>query len=781
MKSSFIGQPVGRIDGLEKATGEAKFLRDLRIPGMLHAKVVRSPHPHARIVSVDAERAKRLPGVKSVITAAETPQIKFAYVPHMADKLPLAREYVRFIGDEVAAVAAVDRDTAEEAASLIKVAYEELPAIFSPEEALAPHAPRIHGGDSNVAMKICRDFGDVEEGFAVADEIFEERFSTQRVAHCCLEARGCIASFSMSGKLTLWSTTQTPYALRNELARVLGVAPTQVRVLKTHMGGGFGSRLVMDMIEPIAALLSKRTGRPVALFNTREEEFHYSCVRYPFVVELKTGVRRDGTLVARKANVILDNGAYHDRGPSTLANAAMSFMYLYRTSHIKFDGALVYTNTLHGAAFRGFGNPQITFAMECQMDTIAEKLGIDPVQIRLRNIVRPGEKTASGATIASAGLSQCIEQAVRESGWTPGQESKREPHVGTGMAIMIHSGGGVRIYKYNAAEAFIKVDQDGRANVLVGVSEHGQGATTVLAQIVAEETGIALSEISISETDTDVNPMDLGAYASRTTYILGNTVRSGACEIRKQLVETAALAVGAKPEEMEIHGGMIFVAQAPERSISVKEAIRTHYARGLPLSGTGRFVDPIPPDLDPATGQGDFSPVYSFSCVVAKVKVNPNTGEIKVLSLVSANDLGKVINRLGAEGQVEGASLQGIGYALLEETLFERGKILNGNLLDYKLPTSLDLSALKSILVESDEASGPYGAKGVGESAIVAVAPAIANAVYDAVGVRFKDLPLSKERVYEGLNARPRPTDSGSRLKPEEQASKADSQVQVTA
>lgn len=750
---SFIGQPIERVDGREKAMGEAKFLRDLKIPGLLYGKILRSPYPHARIVSIDAEKAKKLPGVRCVITAAETPQIKFSYAPHLADKLPLANDKVRFVGDEVAAVAALDQDTAEEALKLIEVAYEELPAVFSPEEALAWDAPKIHDGETNVAMRISRDFGNVEEGFALSDEVFEDRFSTHRVTHCCLETRGCIASFSRSGKLTIWSTTQTPYALRNELARILGIPPTQIRVLKAHMGGGFGSRLVMDMIEPVASLLSRQTGKPVALFNTREEEFNYSSVRYPFIVELKTGVRKDGTLVARKANVMLDNGAYNERGPSTLANAAMSFIYLYRTPHVRFEGSLVYTNSLHGAAFRGFGNPQITFAMECQMDIIAEKLGIDPVEIRLKNIFTSGEKTVSGAVIQSAGLSECIEQAVRESNWNPREKKKDSRHVGTGMAIMIHSGGGVRVYKYNAAEAFIKVDQDGKVNVLVGVSEHGQGATTVLAQIVAEETGVAVSDISISETDTDVNPMDLGAYASRTTYILGNTVQSGAREVREQLIRTAALAVEAKPVEMEIKDGRIFVKGSPQRGLSVKEAIRAHYAKGLPLSGRGRFVDPIPPDLDPATGYGDISPVYSFSCVVATVEVDPKTGDIKVLSLVSANDLGQVINRLGAEGQVEGALLQGLGFAVLEEVLLDRGKVLNGNFLDYKLPTSLDVCPMKTIMVESNEASGPYGAKGVGEAALVPVAPAIANAIYDAVGVRFKDLPLKKERIYERLKA----------------------------
>ncbi len=745
---SCIGQPVERVDGQEKAMGEAKFLRDLQIPGMLYGKILRSPYAHARILSIDTEKAKRLPGVMTVITADQTPQIKFSYVPQLADKLPLTKEKVRFIGDEVAAVAAIDEEIAEEALKLIEVAYEELPAVFNPEEALAPSAPMIHDGKTNVALRVYRNFGDVEEGFALSDEVFEDRYTTQRVTHCCLETRGAIASFSRSGKLTIWSTTQTPYALRNELARILGIPSSQIRVLKTHMGGGFGSRLVMDMIEPIASLLSKQTGRPVALFNTRKDEFHYSSVRYPFVVELKTGVKRDGTLVARKANVIVDNGAYNERGPSTVSNAAMSFIYLYRAPHVQFEGTLVYTNNLHGAAFRGFGNPQITFAMECQMDVIAEKLGMDPVEIRLKNIFGSGERTSSGAVIRGLGLSQCIEQAVLQSGWSRRKTKKEDEHVGTGMAIMIHTGGGIRVYKYNAAEAFITVREDGKVHVLAGVSEHGQGATTVLAQIVAEELGVPLSDISIAETDTDVNPMDLGAYASRTTYILGNAVLLGAREVKEQLIRTTAQIVEANPVDMEIKDGRICVKGSPEQGLSVKEAIRAHYGKGLPLSGRGRFVDDIPRDLDPATGYGDTCPVYSYSCIVATVKVNPKTGDITVLRLVSANDLGQVINRLGAEGQVEGALLQGLGYAFLEEVILGEGEILNGNFLDYKVPTSLDACPFETIMVESNEPTGPYGAKGIGEAAIVPVAPAIANAIYDAVGVRFKDLPLKKEKVY---------------------------------
>ena len=765
VEDDFIGKPIPRVDGLEKVIGEAKFLRDMKVPGMLYGKILRSPLPHARIVSIRTENAKRLKGVAAVITADQTPKIKFSFAPHLADKLPLAVEKVRFVGDEVAAVAATDPETAEEALERIEVDYEELPAVFDPEEALKAGAPRLHEGESNVALKVVRDFGDVEAGFSQCDEIFEDRFSTHRVTHCCLETHGCIASFVKSGKLTVWSTTQTPYALRNELSRILGWPSSRIRVLKTHMGGGFGSRLVMDMIEPIASVLSEKTGRPVGIFNTRKDEFHYSSVRYPFVIELKTGVTKDGTLLARKARVIVDNGAYNERGPSTLANAAVSFIYLYRTPNILFEGSLVYTNSLHGAAFRGFGNPQITFAMESQMDAISEKLGIDPVALRLKNIFRPGEKTVSGAVIRGDGLAECMQQALSQSGWSRRRKEKSDQHIGTGLAIMVHTAGGSRGNKFNAAEAYIHVREDGKTNVLVGVSEHGQGATTALSQIVAETIGLPVSDVSISETDTEINPMDLGAYASRTTYVLGNAVHSAATEVKRQLVQTSAELLEANPLDLKVKSGRIFVKGTPDRSVSLKEVIRAHYAKGEPLSGHGRFVDEIPKDLNPATGYGDFWPVYCYSCVVAEVEVNPVTGELRILRLVSANDLGRTINTAGAEGQVEGALLQGMGFTFLEEVISNQGKVLNGNFLDYKLPTSNDLCPFKVILVETNEPSGPYGAKGVGEAPLVPVAPAIANAIYDAVGVRLKDLPFKMERIYNALKGceREKPARTGRR------------------
>jgi len=387
------------------------------------------------------------------------------------------------------------------------------------------------------------------------------------------------------------------------------------------------------------------------------------------------------------------------------------------------------------------------------MDAISERLGVDPVDLRLKNIFKPGEKTVSGAIIRGDGLSECIQQAVRQAGWSRKRREKTDQQIGTGMAIMIHTGGGIRVYKFNAADAFISVRQDGKVNVLVGVSEHGQGATTVLSQIVAETLGIPVSDIFISETDTEVNPADMGALASRTTYVLGNAVLSAATEVKKQLLSTSAEMLEANPSDLETKNGRIFVKGSPDRSVSVRDAIEAHYAKGEPLSGKGRFVDEIPKDINPATGFGDVVPVYSYSCVVVEVEVNPVTGELRVRRVVSASDLGKTINQAGAEGQVEGALLQGLGFALLEEMITRNGKILNGNFLDYKMPTSKDLCPFKVILVETNEPTGPYGAKGIGEAPIVPVAPAIANAIYDAIGVRLKDLPFKMERIFEPMQA----------------------------
>jgi 4-hydroxybenzoyl-CoA reductase alpha subunit len=740
-----------RIESLGKALGELRFLSDLKFPGLLHGKILRSPHPHAKIKRIDTSRAVKLRGVKAVITVEDTPKIKWCWLPRYADKYILAYRKVRYVGDEVAAVAAVDEETAEEALDLIHVEYEQLPAVLTPEEALMPEAPILHQGESNIALQVERKFGDVEKGFAKADVIVEDRFETSSVAHCCLEPRGCVADFSRTGKLTLWSTTQSPHALREEMGQILGMDAKKIRVIKAAMGGAFGSRIAMDMKEPIAALLSRKTRRPVRIVNTREEEFTASRIRYPFNIHLKTGAKKDGTLMAREAKVIMNNGAYNDKGLAVLTCAGYYFPILYRVPHVRYEGIAVYTNTVYGGAFRGFGNPQMTFAIESQMDRLAERLGIDPVELRIKNSNQPGDTTISGAKITSCALKECIETAASAIGLV--RDRRRIPNRGIGIAAAFHSGAGHRMYNFNSAHAFISISESGKVNVFTGASDLGQGAETVLAQIAAEELGMRFEDITIIAADTETTPVDLGAVGSRTTFTSGNAVKSAATAVKKQLLEEASEQLEANKDDLEAREGNIFVRGTPGIKLPIAEMIRSCYGKGHPVTGMGRFEDPYPPDLDPVvTGYGSFFPTFSFASQGVEVEVNPETGVVRVLKMVAAIDVGRALNPMDCEGQVQGALAQGMGFGLLEGLVWDRqGTVANPSFADYRLVRSADIPKVEVKLIESIDPNGPFGAKGIGELGIDPTAAAISNAIYDAVGVRIRSLPITAEKIRKAL------------------------------
>ena len=749
---TLIGKPIPRNDAVEKATGESYYLNDLSLPGLLYGKILRSPYPHAEILEIDTRAAVQLDGVRAVITGKDVPEQKFSFIEELSDQYILSKEKVRYIGDEVAAVAAIDAETAERALSLIKVIYKPLEAVFDPEQALAKNAPRIHGRKSNVAYEIHEEFGDVERGFADSDDTFEDEYRTQMVAHCCMEPRGCIAHYSKGGRLTLWSPTQAPHTLREELARVLGIPRHHVKVIKPVVGGAFGSRLVMDMKEPIAAILSRNTGRPVKIVNSREEEFETAKIRYPFIIRIKTGLKKDGRILARQVKVVADNGAYSDKGPRIISTALLFLSVLYNVPNIKFDGYLVYTNKEHGTAFRGFGNPQMHFAMESQLDMIAETLGMDPMEIRLKNVNKPDEVTTSGARIGSCGLEACIFTAAEESKWSYGkkrmQHSKRR---GMGMAVMVHAGGGGRAYGYSASDAFIKVSEDGLVTLISSATEVGQGAKTAMAQIVAEELGVLFEDVVVIGDDTDISPFDLGCFGSRTTYVCGNAALDCARNTKQEVFEIAAEMLESKPDEIIASEGQIWVRGEPSRGVSFAEVAQFAVKRrGRPISGKGRFFDPM------AIGAqkkkiGERMPVFSFACQIAEVEVDVETGQVDLLNLVAVHDTGAPINVLTAEGQIEGSLAQGMGFCLMENLVLERGKIINSNFADYKIPTAFDVPRFKTFFVDIHEPMGPFGAKGVGEPGLVATAPAIANAIYDAIGVRFKELPITPEKILEAL------------------------------
>ncbi len=762
MDFSIIGQPVPRVDAVPKVTGHTKYLQDMKIPGMLYGKILRSPFPHARIRRIDVSRTCQFPGVRAVITAQDVPHNKFSFIPALADKFMLCDEKVRFVGDEVAALAADTPEIAEHAIRLIEVEYEPLPGIFDPEEAAKPGAVLVHEErDSNITYETHREFGDIENGFAESDYVFEEKFRTSRVAHCCLETRGCVAVYDRGGKITLWAPVQAPHLIRQEMARILGIQRSQIRVINTPAGGAFGSKSVMDVAMPIAAVLSRLTRRPVKMSNTREEEFITARCRYPYVVHLKTGVNRDGRIMAKQAKVYIDNGAYNDRGPSTLNWAGLAFSALYNVPNGSYHGYGVYTNNEPGTAFRGFGSPQLTFAFENHLDRIAAGLGLDPMEIRLRNSHCSGQTTHSGFFINSCGLNECIEEAARRSGWvekrraySPQQGSDAVRRRGIGMACMAHTGAGTRYYGYAATDTFIKLSEDGIVTVITPTPEIGQGTTTAIAQIVAEKLGVNLQDIRIVNDDTDITSYDLGAIGSRETFICGNSALAAAEEARKELLEVAARMLDCEAAILIVSGGRIFPKKEPNGpSVSTREvAEHAVFKMGRPISGRGRYADELAPTASLSTGHTIHVPTWAFACQIAEVEVDQETGQVDVLKMTAIHDTGTVLNPLLVEGQVEGSLAQGLGSALTEELVTKQGVPQNRTFTDYKIFHAEDMPEIDLGFVEIFDSLGPFGAKGIGESGIVATAAALGNAIYHATGLELNELPLSPERILKALD-----------------------------
>jgi len=751
MTLQILGKGFPRLDAVAKATGEAQYTVDLQIPGMLYGKILRSPHPHALIRSIDTSKAESIKGVRSVITAEDVPLKKFSFIQHLADKTMLCADKVRYVGDEVAAVAAIDADIAGEAIDSIYVDYEELPAVFDPEEAMKPGAPLVHTSANNVCFRTEHITGDPDRAFAECDYICEDRYVTSHVTHCCLEVSNCIVRWKPSGQLTVWANSQAPHTLRQEVARILGIPLHQVCIISSAMGGGFGSRLVMDMKVPIAAILSKKTARPVKIENTRPEEFATAKTRYSYTIYLKTGAKRDGRLWAREMRVIGDNGAYQDKGPSTLSVGLTSFSVLYNVPNTRYEGILVYTNKEMGTAFRGFGNPQVTFAMETQLDALAKKMGMDPLQLRLKNANLPGQETYSGIKITSCGLKECMAAAATAAGWY--EKRKQVGLRGIGLANVVHTGGGSRAYGYNATDTFVKVSEDGSVSVLTPAPDMGQGAHTAIAQIVAEEIGVKLENIKVIANDTDLTPYDLGAWGSRTTFICGNAALSAAREAKKEILDAASEMLGVRPNDIVLANGNVSIVGSSERyKCSFPELLEYVFKkRSKPISGRGRFVDKVPDGFAPEDAFKKNIPTFSFGTQIAEVGIDKETGIIRVLSVTAAHDIGRVINVSMAEGQVEGSIVQGIGYTLMENMDFEKGKLINDGFLDYKIPRIGDVPPIRTIFIETNDPDGPFGAKGIGEPAIVPTAAAIANAIYNATGIRIRKLPILPEDMLHAL------------------------------
>ncbi len=740
-----VGKGVPRVDGGEQVTGEATYCADIFLKGMLHAKILRSPHPHAQILNIDTSKARKLPGVRAVITGADTLGTK--YGAFAADKHPLAIGKVRFIGDEVAAVAADNADIAEEARELIKVDYQLLPAVFSPFEAMETGAPCIHEqAEHNIAFARLFQWGrPVEELIDSCDVILEDSFTTDSQIHAYLEPNCAVATWGQNGKITLWASTQGPYYLKLDLVKTLGVPAHKLRVIKPAVGGGFGGK--RDLLEPsfCAILLSKLTGRPVRAEYSREEEFTVTRHRHPMNIRLKAGARKDGRLVFFDCRNIVDNGAFNSRGPLLTAASAHALAAIYRIQGGRCDCKLVYTNTVPGGAFRGFGTLQMRFAIESMVDMIAEKVGMDPVDIRLANAIETGEITIDKKHVTSCGLSECIQAVAKSSDW---REKRKESGRlrGVGIACYDYASGSRSLFPHDSASASVKINDDGSVNLFTGASDIGQGSDTALSQIVAEILGIDMDQVKIFSADTELTPLDLGSYASRVTFITGNAVKRAAMEARNQLGQVVAEALEVRLEDIQFKENRISVLGNPERGFTFKEAAMLALnKKGLIVMGRGSYNPPVPPE------EGVISATFSYGAQVAEVEVNPTTGAVKVIKFYSAADCGFAINPLLLTGQAEGSAVCAQGMALYERPLLEGGKVLNPSLLAYHIPTSMEVPEIDSLLVETIDPEGPFGAKGVSEGYQVPGVPAIVNAIYQATGIRIKGVPVNPEEILRGL------------------------------
>jgi 4-hydroxybenzoyl-CoA reductase alpha subunit len=753
---SIVGKRIPLRDAVEKAKGGVAFTSDINLQGMLYGKILRSPVPHARILNVDVSKAEKLRGVKAVVTSKDTPMIKFSVSPTWADKLILADKKVRYIGDEIAAVAAVDEEIAEEALELITVEWEELPAVFDPLEAMQPGAPLLHEGvENNVSRVLSMECGSVDDGFAEADVILQETFSTQAQSHCSLETHCCIATCSPTDDVHMWVNSQAPHPLRQRLAATLNIDAAKIHISTPHIGGGFGSKIDLEPAQAISVLLAKKTGKPVKIENTRQEQFITTRMRHPTIANLKFGVKRDGTIVAKQAEVVMDNGAYNSHGPAVLAYHNVMFSTLYRVKNIKYDGRLVYTNKNWGGACRGYGDPQASFAQEVMMDMIAEKLKMDPIDLRLKNANIPDEVTANDVKITSCGLKECLISAREASGWDAKKKAKKK-FRGLGIAAMIYTGGGSIGSGFNYSGATMQMNADGTLHLLMGAVDIGQGSDTILSQMAAEIMVVAPETISITTANTDTTLPCMGTFGSRLTFCAGSAVTEAAWDLKQQLLENAADMLEAHIDDLEMKDKQIYVKGSPQKAVSYAQiGAAAYYKKKKPLVAHGYYNGPeVPSDFDPVTYRGYPSPALVFGTHLAEVEVDPATGKVEVLNFVAAHDLGKAINPLLVEGQIEGGAAQGIGWSLMEGLQFDNGKILNPNFHDYKMLTIKDIPKITSLLIETIDPNGPFGAKGIGECAMVPTAPAIVNAIYDAVGVRIKDLPASPEKVFMDLKAK---------------------------
>jgi 4-hydroxybenzoyl-CoA reductase subunit alpha len=758
-KFSVIGKPLPKVDAMGKCTGETRYANDLELPRMCYAKLLRSPHPHARIRSITTEKALQLEGVYGVITGADLP-VKFGIMPSTEDEEALAVDKVRYVGDPVAAVAAASELIAEKALQLIDVEYEILKPILSIEEALmaTEESERIHSWNrrANIQKAVSFEFGDVEQGFNQAEQIFEDTFFYQGNTHLAMEQHCAIGQYGPGDKITLWSSTQTPHYLHKAMSKVLGMPMSRIRVIATPSGGGFGGKSDPFSHEMCAAKLAMITGRPVKFNLTREEAFYIHRGRHPVKMWIKTGVKKDGTLQAMHFRSFLDGGGYSSYGLASVHYTGSLQTVTYKLPAYKFEGVRVFTNKPACGPKRGHGTPQPRFAVEIHLDKIAEKLGIDPIDLRLKQLTEPNTVTVNGLRISSNGLKECIEKVVERSEWK--KKFRKLPYGrGVGFAASAYiSGAGLPIYwnKMPHSGVQIRLDRGGGITIFCGSSDIGQGSDSILVYAVAEEFGVNPAEIRVVTGDTDLTPVDLGSYSSRVTVMTGNAAIQACGKLKKLLLDTASEALEIPADDLEMIDGQVRSRSYPKKTMSFVECVESAEAKFGTLGATGSYTPPKNLANYKGSGVGP-TPAYTFTTSVVELQCDPDTGEIKIDKIWIAHDCGRAFNPLLMEGQTEGSVYMALGEALMEEQVFRKNGLHKfPSILEYKSPTTLETPEIETILVETVDPEGPYGAKEAGQGPLLPVVPAVANALYDAVGVRIDEVPITPDKVLRALEGR---------------------------
>jgi 4-hydroxybenzoyl-CoA reductase subunit alpha len=761
--SGVVGKPLPRVDARGKVTGELRFADDLSLPGMLHLKLVRSRLPHARLVAVDAAPALATPGVRAVLTGRDFP-VPFGILPVSQDEHALCTDKVRFVGDPVAAVVAVDELTAEEAARLVLVRYEPLATIASPEEALAHPEPRIqdHGDGGNVHKAVALDFGDVPAALAGAVHVVEDLFFYQGNTHLALEQHATLAWVDVDGRLTIASSTQTPHYLHRAAAKVLGLPPSRLRIIAPPQGGGFGGKTDPFNHELVAAKAALVTGRPVKIALTREEVFYCHRGRHPVLMRMRTGVDEGGHILGHSVETLLDGGAYGSYGVASTFYTGALETTTYRMARYRFRGCRTFTNKPPCGPKRGHGTPQPRFGLEVHLDKLCERLGVDPAVWRIENAAPAGSLTANWLQLRTTGLVPCLEAVVAASGWK--DRFRRLPRGrGLGLASSAYlCGAGLPIYWNDLPHSGVQLllDRGGGVTAFCGAAEVGQGSDHVLAVLVAEVLGIELADVKLVTGDTSLGPVDLGSYSSRVTVMMGNAAVEAATRARDRLAEAAAARLDVPVERVGFAGGRVFDVADPSRALSFAEAVQLAEARGGTVATTGSYRPPPSPGRYKGAGVGP-SPSYSYSAAVVEVEVDEATGVVRPVKVWVAHDIGRALNPVLARGQVEGSVYMGLGEALMEEQEFRRLPPRRSpalvhrapSMLEYKSPATLDMPPVETILVERPEPAGPFGAKEVGQGPLLPIPPALANAVYDAVRVRVDEIPVTPEKVLAALRA----------------------------